>query len=391
MSNKVGKNMQGWVLGMLVCLVFFCAGKCMADDNLYVSAVYYGGDWGPALVKKATEKEPAVYDDNHEVVYFIKHAVTYRGQKGLGKLKEGEYDFVEDRLILCVMEADGSGKQEIADLWVSRDKEWPPKGPTPGTYEGVCLDVSPKGRRAAWSVERGSSEVKGLWTFNLDGSGFRRISEAKEVLVERIMRVSWVPDGEWMVFEKYYGDDESSSHILRCDKDGSNCVALTKEFTDTQPTVSPDGKTIAYTCWPIGRGGSSSKPHETLAKGSALARKYGGNLYGGARYIQVMNVDGSNQRPLYEQNGKAVWGTYPMWSPDGTQLAWGSGVFDLVSKDVKSSHMYIVYGNWGKAGIVGWMGKSIILYDVESGNKTRLLGPSGTTKVPAGSTVREVW
>lgn len=393
MSGMAGKNLQKSVLGAWVCMLL-CAWNCVAEDNLYVSAVYYGGDWGPALVKKATEKKPAVYDDTHKVVYFIKHAVTYKGRKGLKKAWQGEYEFVEDRLALCVMEADGSGRQEIADLWVSRDKG-PPRGPTPGTYEGVCLDVCPKGRKAAWSVElAGGPEVRGLWTVNLDGSGFRRIREPKTA---KIMRANWGPDGEWLVFEEYEKTNRrrrknsaEDRQIFKCDKDGSNCVALTKEYTNTQPTVSPDGKTIAYTCWPVGEVGSN-KPKERLADGSELAKKYRGNLSAGQRFIQLMNVDGSDQRPLYKPDGEAVWGQYPMWGPDGTRLAWLGGVLNLTNGTVEISRRYPVWGNWGIKGMVGWIGTSIVLYNVESGEKTTLLEQSGTTKVPAGRTIREVW
>ncbi|OEK02349.1 hypothetical protein BFP97_12820 [Roseivirga sp. 4D4] len=80
--------------------------------------------------------------------------------------------------------------------------------------------------------------------------------------------------------------------IWKCDINGRQRVKLTSySGPDYTPTISPDGKTIAYTTYE----------------------------YGGHR-IALMSTDGSNKRRLLPQS--EGYNLDPSWSPDGSEIAY---------------------------------------------------------------------
>ena len=107
---------------------------------------------------------------------------------------------------------------------------------------------------------------------------------------------AWSPDASWLVVTagEGFAEPKAAVDVWRVNADGSNAMNLTADSAanDAMPTVSPDGRWIAFRS---GRSGSY-------------------DLY-------LMNADGSDVRRLTED--PAV-DTMPMFAPDGRRIAFVS-------------------------------------------------------------------
>ena len=115
----------------------------------------------------------------------------------------------------------------------------------------------------------------------------------------------WSPDGARIAFN--YGE-----HIYVVESDGSRLQLISDPppddawYADVSPSISPDGSRVAFATFRHESGGMVF-----------------GRLFGGKRNFEIVTsaLDGSDHRRLTEH--KAL-DTNPVWSPDGTRIAFVS-------------------------------------------------------------------
>jgi len=130
-----------------------------------------------------------------------------------------------------------------------------------------------------------------LWVASADGSDQRRLTDGPANFSD------WSPDGTRIAFD--YAD-ETGVHIATIAADGGDRRALTAApGIQEAPKWSPDGESIVYNGFPFG------EDPFTIS-------------------IWVMNADGSQPRQLTD----GALDVEPVFSPDGTQIAFGRIVGD---------------------------------------------------------------
>jgi len=153
-------------------------------------------------------------------------------------------------------------------------------------HDGVgdaCDPTTLPDRTIVFSRATGSSYR--IFKMRADGSNVTQLTSGDSFSADRTPALS--PDGRYVLFARW---GVQGSAVYRIDVDGGNLVRLTGAGfgLDWDPTWSPDGTQIAYSC---------------------------------VAYVCVMNADGSNMRRL-AWHGIASPG--PAWSPDGTKIAFAS-------------------------------------------------------------------
>ena len=174
------------------------------------------------------------------------------------------------------------------DLTDSDGTHATPFGALPDSSD--TLTPSPDGRRIAFLKYDAVRAVVHLWTMGRDGSTPRILQGGDQW----VSGPSWSPDGTRIAFTNNTPDLINDIWVVNAD--GSGAVNLTPDplpgvFFDRMPAWSPDGRRIAF---------SSNRS--------------------GTTRIWTMNADGSNPTLLPTTDSTAQ--LEPLWSPDGTHLAW---------------------------------------------------------------------
>ncbi|MBP6004870.1 MAG: carboxypeptidase regulatory-like domain-containing protein [Pyrinomonadaceae bacterium] len=197
-------------------------------------------------------------------------------------------------LTLRIANADGSGETTVP---------LPPQSVADPEF-------SPAGERIAY-VTAATPQLRFV---NTDGSGQTTIATGSLTFLSS---PAWINSGR-LVFSAFDGSDEE---IYAVNTDGSGLVQLTNNnsIIDMYPSVSPDGTEIAFLSYV----GFSSNP----------------------RKIIVMNSDGTS--PI--QIATDAVGRGPVWSPDGTLIAYNkqfpNGSISGVTADPASGTQVSVIGN----------------------------------------------
>ena len=341
-------------LVVVISLWFLAISTGVAQE--FANVEYLCCDWGPAMTWSGKTNEPPKFSDTEDEIYFLKQVGSFT--KGpLGTQNHGL------SIYLCKMKPDGSAKTEIKELWKN------PNYPIDTQGQSTWMDVNRKTRKITLSVLFAGTDVMGLWTMNLDGTEFRQIirPEWGEKLTG-IDHPSWAPDGRWIVFEhRMRGMNPERFNIALCDANGGQLKQLfeaTEKIEYRQPSVSPDGKQIAFARYPNG--------------------------YPGGRQLWLANIDGRDAHPLPNPNDKrnTHGGDYPVLSPDGTKIwAMSVGIVDAVTGQKLLDRRPMVQGrqgtcgcsHWGKSGFIGFTVGGIRFTDPEL-QESKRLGPSHVAK-----------
>ncbi len=164
----------------------------------------------------------------------------------------------------------------------------------------------------------GLGGVSNIWTIKSDGSGLTAITKLSGAASGAdSVEPQWSPDGTRIVYSSGRALDGSDAsgvgpNIWVSNADGSGATPLTQLAVYAPcygPVWSPDGAKIAYYSWR-----SLDGSNTTVVGGDNATRN-----------IWVVNADGSNDIPVTQLTAPGADSFNPVWSPDGTKLAFYSG------------------------------------------------------------------
>jgi hypothetical protein len=219
-----------------------------------------------------------------------------------------------------VMNIDGTGQDLFDDEFCDSSPSWSPDGTQ------IVL---------ASALQNQNADI---YVMNADGSGRTQLTNNPT----NDLGPAWSPDGTLIVFTS---DQDGDSDIYVMNVYGSGLIQLTnKPAEDRAPDWSPDGNRIVFassrdgdmeiyvmnadgsgqtrlTTSPAVDADPAWSPDGTLIAFTSARDFPGGNIAYEAAEIYVMNVDGSGQTRLTNN----MTGDFNAdWSPDGTQIAFGS-------------------------------------------------------------------
>lgn len=230
---------------------------------------------------------------------------------------------------IYVMNADGGGQTVLAAGASNVEPAWSPDGSqiafmasreiyvmdADGSHQTNLTNHPASDERPAWSpdgsqiafVRRDESDNYDIYITYSDGTGERRLTQARKDDPVISFGIDWSPDGSQIAFAAGLGGDID---IYLANVDGSGERKLTdNSVADLFPAWSPDGSQIAF-----GRGGEVDD-------------------------IFLIAADGSGETNLTNSSASEV--TYT-WAPDGSQIAFGripegGGNMDIYAINVDGS------------------------------------------------------
>jgi hypothetical protein len=197
---------------------------------------------------------------------------------------------------IWTMNADGSDRTQVLDSSAS-DPAWSPDGTkiafTRIVEESAAASATPE-------------SIPSIVVMHADGT------DQKELLDEPASDPAWSPDGKKIAFSKSTPGGLSSIYIMNADGSGDPRRLTTEHVArDANPAWSPDGSRIAF---------QSTRP--STPEPLPLPPNQTGSLLENIE-IYVIDAcceesDANKPQPL---TGSIGWNVDPVWSPDGTEIA----------------------------------------------------------------------
>lgn len=226
---------------------------------------------------------------------------------------------------IYVTNADGGGLKRITkEPSFDSMPSWSPDGSRIAfSMVDISSMFSSASASSSASSTRDSSDESGIYTISVDGTGLRQLTHEAEDEYP-----AWSPDGKMIAFGRL---DKRAGWIYTVNADGRGLRKLTdppKGFWDSQPSWSPDGTKIAFTR------ASASRADVFLmdADGTHIKKLTGrtdgflpsvspdgkkiafvSNDAGQTTHIYAMNADGTNPRRLTTK--AKVHDDAPDWQP----------------------------------------------------------------------------
>ena len=147
--------------------------------------------------------------------------------------------------------------------------------------------------KIVFSSKRNGDTGFHIYLMDDDGSNVRRITDP--AFFDTLPR--WFPDGRQVLFQRDHsrgnGSEENAEFYILDLKTGKAETFMENHPTDTDPSISPDGKYIAF-----------------------RSRR------GGAADIYVLNLETGLLKQLTDIGDRTGWAYRTDWSPDGHQIAY---------------------------------------------------------------------
>jgi TolB protein len=232
---------------------------------------------------------------------------------------------------LWVMNADGTGQRRLARF--GAQPSWSPDGRTIAFVNG---DV--------WDCDRDGCYEEGLSAIaTITASGGRRHYVTRPLVRRGVsfgaparflygdgatfFGVSWSRDGRELLYARRL--DERLLDLFRLTPGGRQKQLTHSRGTETNPVVSPDGRSVMFARYPADGGApgvfvmdvAGSDAHPLAAHG------YVGSWSPDGRWVAYVVVSGKRQPRIYiahadgSHSRRLVDGIDPTWSPDGRRLA----------------------------------------------------------------------
>jgi Tol biopolymer transport system component len=195
------------------------------------------------------------------------------GQEGLAWTPDGKIVFCSKAggdLPVWIMEADGTGNKQL----------------TFNNTANIQPAVSPDGRY----IVRSTGSPRNIWRMDIDGGNLKQLTNGVGEWCPQ-----YSPDGKWLIYV-------SAEKLWKLPLDGGTPVQLS-EARSFLPSISPDGKLIAFNLWDeaSGQWKIAIMPFE------------------GGPPIKVFNIlGGTFRRPIWTPDGRAV--AYPIYRGGATNI-----------------------------------------------------------------------
>ncbi len=232
---------------------------------------------------------------------------------------------------------------------------------------GIPMEVQPKfspdGSKISFTSDAGGGD--NIWVMDIDGENARQVTKEDFRLLNNS---EWMPSGDYLIARKHFTSQRSmgAGEMWLYHISGGSGIQLTKRKNDQQdvnePSVSPDGKYMYYSedVYPGGMFQYNKDPNsqiyvikkysfedgetETITGGPGGAARPtvspDGKSLAFVRRVReksvlfVRNLETGVERPVYDELDKdqseawAIFGVYPnfSWTNDGSQIIfWAKG------------------------------------------------------------------